>query len=355
MKNFKLILVLLFLLFITDTVYAKEFSVKLVTENEVNINSVFDVDVYVENANNLWGFTSTLKYDDTKIKLVSSLGYNGFNVTIGKNIVLDNSKGINGNQKVATLRFKSTDSFKNGETTTIEFNNIEGSTDSNLIKSDNTSITIKSVFKSDNNYLKSLKIDQGTINFEKDTMKYEIIVDNNIMAISISGEADSVDSEIIGLGVKELNESSNYFDITVISNSGEKRTYTIEVIRKNKNGEAVKKSNDNTLSSIKIDNYNIAFDKDVFEYNVLLNNKDILNITAIASDSNATVVINNLDNYVYGNNRIDIIVTSENGIEQIYTINAINLFKTFDYKLLIISIEGIIIIILLIGLIKKHK
>ena len=82
-------------------------------------------------------------------------------------------------------------------------------------------------------------------------------------------------------------------------------------------------SNNNYLKSLEITDYNINFNKEVYEYTVEVKNDTSLEINAIAEDDKSSVEINNNYNLKNGS-KIRIIVTSEDTTQRIYTINIIN-------------------------------
>lgn len=84
--------------------------------------------------------------------------------------------------------------------------------------------------------LKKLGTNKGKLNpeFNPELFDYSIAVSNDVDKISIEGEANNENSEVLGLGEKELQEGINKFEIVVTAENGESRIYTIEVTRKEK-------------------------------------------------------------------------------------------------------------------------
>lgn len=80
-------------------------------------------------------------------------------------------------------------------------------------------------------------------------------------------------------------------------------------------------SSDNFLSSLKIEGYDIDFDKEKQEYSLDVD-EDVssINITATASDKNANVIGTGNIKLTDGINNIKITVVAENGNERVYTI-----------------------------------
>lgn len=90
---------------------------------------------------------------------------------------------------------------------------------------------------STNANLKSLSVDGYDITpkFDKDTLKYNLEVENEVEKITIkAGRADN-SARVSGTGEKELTEGINKFEIVVTAEKGNKKTYVIEVNRKELN------------------------------------------------------------------------------------------------------------------------
>ena len=324
MKKYLKIALVILLFSITTNV--KAFSTTLSGDRQINENAAFTITVGVNDASNLWGFRAPINYDSSKLTLVSSTGLNGFGVAVGSSFVADNSSGVNGSKSVATLTFKATSNFKVNESTTISLGSAEGSDGESTITGSGSSITISiAAPKNSNNNLASLNIAGYNIDFSKDKTSYQLTVEYDVTSIAISASAEDSKANISGIGTKELNLYSNAFNIVVTAENGSRKTYTIEVIRKDIDGNIKELATDNTLSSITIADYNINFNPEIMEYTILLTDAVMPEINAIANDSNATVTINNSESIKTGNNIIEISVIAENGAEQIYKINAIYL------------------------------
>ena len=324
MKKYLKIALVILLFSITTNV--KAFSTTLSGDRQINENATFTITVGVNDASNLWGFRAPINYDSSKLTLVSSTGLNGFGVAVGSSFVADNSSGVNGIKSVATLTFKATSNFKVNESTTISLGSAEGSDGESTITGSGSSITISiAAPKNSNNNLASLNIAGYNIDFSKDKTSYQLTVEYDVTSIAISASAEDSKANISGIGTKELNLYSNAFNIVVTAENGSRKTYTIEVIRKDIDGNIKELATDNTLSSITIADYNINFNPEIMEYTILLTDAVMPEINAIANDSNATVTINNSESIKTGNNIIEISVIAENGAEQIYKINAIYL------------------------------
>lgn len=83
--------------------------------------------------------------------------------------------------------------------------------------------------KSSDNTLKSLSVEGGSINFNKDTTTYNISVSNDTKKIKINAEANHAKATVTGTGEKDVKEGDNKFDVIVTAENGDKKTYTINV------------------------------------------------------------------------------------------------------------------------------
>ena len=371
MKKYLKILLVVILFSIATNV--KAFSTYLSGDKEINENATFTVTVGVNDASNLWGFRAPINYDSSKLSLVSSTGLNGFGVAVGSSFVADNSSGINGSKSVATLTFKATSNFKVNESTTISLGSAEGSDGEQTITGSGSSITISiAAPKSSNNNLSNLSIDGYDIDFASNKTSYQLTVEYEVNQINIKASTEDSTARVSGTGTKDLNLYTNTFNVVVTAENGSRKTYTIEVIRKDIDGNIKELATDNTLSSITITDYNINFNPEILEYTILLNEAVIPEVNVLATDANATVTVNNPESIKTGNNVIEISVIAENGAEQIYKINAIYLDEVEEEKiapdskeddslnvwLIIVIIESLLIVAAIITsiiLIKKEK
>lgn len=108
-------------------------------------------------------------------------------------------------------------------------------------KSSSKKTTTDSNKNSDNN-LKSLEVEDVTLDseFDKDKLEYKAEVENNINKIYISAKANDSKAKVSGTGSKDLEEGINTFEIVVTAENGSTRTYTITIIRKEENPVTVK-------------------------------------------------------------------------------------------------------------------
>lgn len=114
-----------------------------------------------------------------------------------------------------------------------------------------------------------------------------------------------------------VNEPQN-----IISNTKPNVNTQPEITKPNVPNESVEKSNNNYLSSLTIENYEIDFEKNKHNYNLTIaNDINMLNLKVEVEDPKATYVILGADDLEKNNYKIEIEVTAENGEKSTYTIN----------------------------------
>ena len=171
-----------------------------------------------------------------------------------------------------------------------------------------------------NNYLSNIILSEGTIDFDKSKTTYDV-KNINSSTIDITATLESSYAKLSGdVGKKNLNFGLNTFKITVTSEAGVNRIYTLNIYRNDNRDKT------NTLSSLEIENYKILpdFNKNTVNYTLTVK-KDVTSVkinATLDSDKSSfnkgygprTVNLN------YGVNTILIKVTSESKSTKTYTI-----------------------------------
>lgn len=175
--------------------------------------------------------------------------------------------------------------------------------------------------KSTNNYLKSINLSDGNIDFKKTTTTYNINVDNNIGKITIDANLDDSKSSFengFGPRVVNLSLGNNTVYIKVRSESGQVRTYILYINRNDG------RDSDSSLKDITLSSGKISFDKDTLEYKVTVEyNIDKMKIEATPNSAKSKVTINGNEDLSVGDNVFKISVEAENGKVTVYTINIV--------------------------------
>ncbi|MDO5569596.1 MAG: cadherin-like beta sandwich domain-containing protein [bacterium] len=196
--------------------------------------------------------------------------------------------------------------------------------------------------RSTNNNLANIKLSDGNLYFSKDTLDYEVNVPYSVNKISVDVELEDTLANYKVVGDGSLKVGKNKIVITVTAENEEIKTYTIVVTRQDENDTPL--SNNNYLSSLKIKNYKIKFDKEKEEYTIKIDEEESLVIEAIAEDENAKVVIKG-NEYLSNNKVITIEVTAEDGSKREYKIKIEQstidkVFKSVSLIVLIPTISG---------------
>ncbi len=229
-----------------------------------------------------------------------------------------------------------------------------------------TSTYVISVIRSDgndnNNRLANIELTVGKINFNPDVYTYSFGVASNVNEIDVKAVAESPLStveitDIAGNTKKDkisskLKVGSNKITISVNSESNKPQQYQLIITREDYESE------DNYLSSLKIDGYDINFKRDVYKYEVNIKNEKALNISAIPEKGTATYnIVDNTD--LQDGSNIKVIVKDEEGSPREYNI-LVHKSSTFDFsniliKWIALALELLIILILIIVIISRKS
>lgn len=178
--------------------------------------------------------------------------------------------------------------------------------------------------KSPNNYLNSIKIDNEEIEgFAYDKLEYEIEVSSNLSSVDITGNTINSIACISGTGTITLEDGENKIQLVVTAENGNKRTYTIIINRQSKEEDIVLSSTNN-LKSLSIDKIDFEFSKDTLEYNLETSFEvDNISISYELEDNTASVETSKEVELIVGLNKVNIVVTAEDGTKKTYTLNII--------------------------------
>lgn len=88
---------------------------------------------------------------------------------------------------------------------------------------------------SKNNYLSNLSIEGYELEFDKETLEYELEVENDVESINVVASKDDSRSSVDGTGSIELSEGINALNVVVTAQNGSTRTYVVNVNRKELN------------------------------------------------------------------------------------------------------------------------
>lgn len=167
-----------------------------------------------------------------------------------------------------------------------------------------------------NNYLKTLKIENANIEFDKNTLNYSVIVKNNINKINIMATTEHSTATVSGIGEKALKEGSNKFEVKVKAENETIRTYTINIKRLTKDEDV---SSNTNLKELQINNYPINFNKSTYSYTLEIGDETSLDIKYSPEDITSIVNVNGNTDLKDGS-VITIKVTSTDGSTKDYII-----------------------------------
>ena len=205
--------------------------------------------------------------------------------------------------------------------------------------------------RNSNNYLKSLSVDVGNIDFSKDTTSYTINVNSDVKIVKINAEIENEKSSFVknyGNRSVELKDGKNEILVKVIAENESIRTYTINIVKESDSlrEEGTEKpieptellSNNNRAKNIGVKGYDIDFDPSKTEYEIKTS-AEVLDLKIELEESNAKYTISGNENLSNGS-IVKITVIAENGQENIYSI------KIIDNELSTIKIVFAVLLIL---------
>lgn len=146
-------------------------------------------------------------------------------------------------------------SAKNIGSATITVTPIDVSDSNGNVYKNSKSVTVNVVKpreKSNNNNLKKLEVVGYSLSpeFNKDTLEYTVNLESNIEKITINASEEDGYASLSGSGEKEVQEGDNKFEITVTSETGKSKVYTVNAVVKDSN-PIVKKINGNNYTVVK--------------------------------------------------------------------------------------------------------
>lgn len=194
--------------------------------------------------------------------------------------------------------------------------------------------------------LKSLKIDRGVIDFNKDILEYDINVDYVVNDIIIEAIAND-ENAVVKITKEQLEVGDNVITI-LVTNENLSSAYTLNVNR----SPNLDKSQAN-LESLEVVEYkNLDFDPNVLEYDLLF--KDIpssLTVNAKSVNEGTKIEILNNENLSNGDVVTIQVTLEESEIVRIYTLKISEKNEINDNKLAIVITLIILVITIIVLLI----
>ena len=196
---------------------------------------------------------------------------------------------------------------------------------------------------SDNNYLASLNVSEGTLDktFDKLINDYQVVVPNEIEEIEIYGTKEDAGAGVTGLGIYKLKIGDNNLEIVVTSESGKTNIYRVNVVR-----EPIKSA---FLESLSVKDFVLEpkFHKDILEYYVTVPNEvTSLNLDYVTEDNQAVVTILGNENFNIGMNEVHVnvtrVVNDNETLEQDYVIYVNRQMSTNNYLATLFLSNGVL-------------
>lgn len=229
------LLCVIFDLLPTVEVKAASATVTLSLKNtDIKLNDTFNVIVEVNADTEIGGFETFLSYDETRMKFID-----GGSLVTGDDGILRisdmNPENIVTNRKYV-LQFKAIEQG-NAQIEAMDQAYVYTYEDSAemSVSCNRLSISIGTDEKLSNNAkLYSLKISPGTLSpeFSTKTTKYTTEVESDVDELVISAMAQDGDAKVKTKGNKSLKPGNNEVNIIVTAPSGDEKTYTIIVAKK---------------------------------------------------------------------------------------------------------------------------
>lgn len=280
--------------------------------------------------NGLFGASGTLSYNSDQVTFSSSsqkiaspwiVEFNGNNFVAYDNNL---SNPINGNKTLFTVKFK-VKSVAVGTNIKISYTNVtasDGNADAN-VGTVSYSVSVAAPL-STNNKLASLSVSNASVSpsFSPDTVKYTASVPFEVSKLNVSATAADGKAKVSVNSPTLTPNGTTNVTVTVTSESGSKKTYTIAVTRaQDPNYQA---NGNNDLSSISVDGFLLSpvFDANTTQYVVWAPYEtESVTISGSAADEKASVEVIGGEALVAGeDNPVKVICTAENGTKKEYTV-----------------------------------
>lgn len=187
--------------------------------------------------------------------------------------------------------------------------------------------------KSNNANLSNLGIRPNDFSgFKAWTTTYNVTVPENVGTIEVYAKAQDSKAKVTGIGKKQLQKGKNIASVIVTAEDGTKKTYTINITRKeettenkedeqeeNTDGEGAEVTEEikaNGLLELNIGDLNLSpeFQSDIYEYTVKYTGEDTrLDINTVATNEDYAIEIIGNEDLKEGENLITILVSDLEG------------------------------------------
>jgi len=175
--------------------------------------------------------------------------------------------------------------------------------------------------RSTNAGVKSISLSGVDIKYKPDVFSYRVVVDNATKEIEIKAEAEDSRTSLEGVGKKPLATGSNVYRVIATSESGERKVYTITIVRKDKNNDVSKMSRNTNVLSLRLNGQEIKLQEGIYAYSVSVEN-DVTQAEFVCDveDEKTLALLEGNRNLKIGLNMFKITITAEYGNSVMYDI-----------------------------------
>lgn len=289
--------------------------------SNVTAGTRFSITFAVTGTSNLYGIESLISFDTNHFSIASTSNLAGPGLTYFNNnryaYQWSDAAAKNGTVEFLRVSFQAKAGFTAGTKSTISMTNTyvtQGTSESSVA---NQSITVTSIAPlSDTNTLNNITINGSNLSgFRSSTTSYTL-PDTQETSISIGAERTDSKSTLSGTGTFPLSYGNNRFVLTVRSESGSNRTYTINVPRPDLRGD------DTSIKSITVGDQTLEWNTDDITQNILLipNSISQTDISVQLNESSSKVTSSLSQTLNVGENNVEITVQSEKGTVTTYAV-----------------------------------
>ena len=334
MKKILFIIGLSFLFFCPYIVNAASISVAATTASGT-VGGNITVRVNINEPSGLGSWEYSLDYDSNVLQLLS-----------GNTHVV----GYVSSERQTNQSYTYTFRVKGTGKTTISVKNTAIASWDEVVTSPTDSTVINLVAReeveesySDDNNLASLEVEGLTLSpeFNKNTTSYNVSAESDTTSVTVNAKASDSKAKVRGTGKIDVHEGANTINITVTSEAGSTKTYSIVVNVEEKNPINVKVNKENLSVVRKTDELKDLI-KDYFvETTININNEEVpaykieaINVTLVALKDNK----GNINFYIYDNGKYTLYKELSNGNLTIHLLDNGKIPK--NYKKYTVKIEG---------------
>lgn len=217
-----------------NKVYFEKESITLNPSGEEKINVIVDSDRKFKRVS----FNVISESDNIQIISIDAL--NGFNKEANNKVNLFVSEtSMNSGSLVASVTIKAKDGIEQNENTTVRLTNVMlTSNDTYKLNSSSLNVNIEPIIKS--NYLESLTSEIAPFEFKKDTLTYNLEVDEEVEEFDLVAVAESKSANVV-ISDQKLSKNKTTITIKVEEENLGVRAYKVVVTKKKKVVETTEK------------------------------------------------------------------------------------------------------------------